>query len=156
MADQVYTVSQALDKTMKFCAYQERCQMEVRQKLKNFQLTELQREEVIYELIQQDFLNEERFSKAFSRGKFRIKSWGRNKIRQALFQKQISEYCIKKGLAEIEHPDYLDTLDRLIERTFNKHKGIQTYQKEAKTAQYLIGRGFESNLVWDQIKNFNQ
>ena len=155
MADQVYTVSQAVDKAMKFCAYQERCQTEVRQKLRSFQLTELQREEVIAELIEQDFLNEERFSKAFSRGKFRIKSWGKNMIRQALFQKQISEYCINKGLLEIEDEEYLITLDKLIEKTLNKYTGIQYYQKEAKTAQYLIGRGFESNLVWDQIKSFN-
>ena len=80
MSSEVYTVSQAIEKAMKYCAYQERCQQEVRFKLQSFQLTEIQREEVIFELIQQNFLNEERFSQAYARGKFRIKSWGKKKL----------------------------------------------------------------------------
>lgn len=155
MPDQVYTVSQAIDKAMKYCAYQERCQMEVRQKLRSFQLTSIQREEVIMELIEQNYLNEERFSQAYARGKFRIKSWGRKKITLALKQKDISDYCIRKGLAEIDDEEYVQTLESLIQKTYEKNKGVQEYQRIAKTAKYIIGRGFEANLVWDQLKTLS-
>tara|TARA_R110002050_G_scaffold300586_1_gene470657 strand:+ start:31796 stop:32269 length:474 start_codon:yes stop_codon:yes gene_type:complete len=152
MPDQVYTVSQAVEKAMKYCAYQERCQQEVRQKLHSFQLTSIQREEVIMELINQDFLNEERYSQAFARGKFRMKAWGKKKITLALKQKEISEYCIRKGMAEIDEKEYNQTLATLIRKTYDKNKGVQEYQRVAKTAQYVIGRGFEAHLVWDQLK----
>jgi regulatory protein len=153
MASEVYTVSQALDKAMKYCAYQERCQQEVRQKLQSFQLTSDQREEVIYELIQQSFLNEERFSESFARGKFRMKKWGKKKIILSLRQKEISDYCIKKGLLQIEENEYIVVLNQVLEKIYSKYTGIQDYQRMAKTAQYAIGRGFESQLVWEQLKN---
>lgn len=155
MADQVYTVLQALEKAKKYCAYQERCQMEVRQKLRSFQLTSDQREEVISELIQQNFLNEERFSKAFSRGKFRMKHWGKKKIKLALKQKDISDYCIKKGMLEIEDNEYEDVFTTVVEKAYEKYKGIQEYQRVSKAAQYVIGRGFEPQLVWDKLKTFS-
>lgn len=151
---EVYTVSQALEKAMKYCAYQERCQMEVRDKLHSFQLTEDQREEVIYTLIQENFLNEERFAIAFTRGKFRMKGWGKKKIEFALKQKQISNYCIDKAIKEIDYAEYEKTLQSIIEKNWMKNKGIQNYQRAAKTAQYAIGRGFESNLVWEQLKKY--
>jgi regulatory protein len=155
MADQVYTVLQALDKAKKYCSYQERCQMEVRQKLRSFQLTSEQREEVISELIQQNFLNEERFSQAFSRGKFRMKNWGKKKITLALRQKDISEYCINKGLLEIEDTEYENVLTTVVEKAYNKYEGIQNYQRVSKAAQYVIGRGFEPQLVWEKLKTFS-
>lgn len=154
MAEDVYTVSQALDKAMKYCAYQERCQQEVRTKLQQFQLTPIQVEEVISELIQENFLNEERYSEAFARGKFRMKQWGRKKIILALKLKDISEYCIKKGLKQIDPQEYQETMYQIIEKNYTKHKGMQNYQRVAKTAQYVIGRGFEPNLVWETLKEF--
>ncbi len=154
MADQVYTVSQAIEKAKKYCAYQERCQSEVRQKLRAFNITSEEREEVLMNLIQENYLNEERFSQAYARGKFRIKHWGRKKIVMALKQKDISEYCIKKGMVEIDELEYKKVLHELIDKTFDKNRGIQNYQRIAKTAQYVIGRGFESNLVWEQLKTY--
>jgi len=154
MSDQVYTISQATDKAKKYCAYQERCQLEVRQKLKDFHLTSDEREEVIMNLIQENYLNEERFSQAYARGKFRIKHWGKKKIVMALKQKDISEYCINKGLNEIDELEYEKVLHDLIEKTFVKNRGVQNYQRIAKTAQYVIGRGFEANLVWEQLKTY--
>ena len=151
---QVYTVKQAIEKAMKYCAYQERCQMEVRNKLREFNITPDEREEVIMELIQDNFLNEERFSKAFARGKFRIKRWGKKKIELALKQKDISTACISTGLEEILEEEYVATLHQLIEKTWDKNRGIQNYQRAAKTAKYVIGRGFEPHLVWDEIKQF--
>ena len=154
MSSEVYTISQALDKAMKYCAYQERCQMEVRNKLRSFQLTEDQREEVIAELISQNFLNEERFSESFARGKFNIKGWGKKKIVLALRQKDISDYCIKKGLQQIDEEEYLPFLSQLIEKSFDKYDGVSNYQQIAKTAQYVIGRGFEPHLVWQELKSY--
>jgi len=152
--NQVYTVKQAVEKAMKYCAYQERCQSEVRYKLKEYQITSDEREEVIMELIQQNFLNEERFSKAFARGKFRMKHWGKKKIVLALKQKQITSANINIGLQEIENKDYTEVLNQLIEKTWDKNQGIQNYKRAAKTAQYIIGRGFEPNLVWDELKQY--
>jgi len=153
--NEVYTVKQAVEKAMKYCAYQERCQMEVRNKLRDFQITADEREEVIMELIQQNFLNEERYSKAFARGKFRMKQWGKKKIELALKQKQITTANIRIGFQEIEDGEYLETLSRLIEKTWDKNQGIQNYKRVAKTAQYVIGRGFESHLVWDELKQYS-
>ena len=146
------TVSIATEKLKKYCAYQERCQEEVRQKLTSFKLTSDQREQVIAQLIEQNFLNEERFSEAYARGKFRMKSWGRKKIILALRQKDISDYCIKKGMLQIDENEYIATLNQLLEKNYLKHKGIKEYQRAAKTAQYAISRGFEPNLVWRQLK----
>ncbi len=154
MSKEVYTITQALDKCMKYCSYQERCQKEVRDKLTTFNLTYEQIEHVISELIVQNFLNEERFAETFARGKFRIKGWGKKKITLALKQKEISEYCIRKGLIQIEEKDYLAYLSKLIEKTYLKNKGLSEFQRTAKTAQYIIGRGYEPSMVWDELKNY--
>ncbi|MGB0390653.1 MAG: regulatory protein RecX [Salibacteraceae bacterium] len=155
MAQEVYTVTQALEKAMKYCAYQERCQLEVRTKLSQFQITNDQKEEVISELIQQNFLNEERYSETFARGKFRMKNWGRKKISLALKQKDISDYCIKKGLKQIDSKEYQQTLFKVLDKAYSKYSGIQNYQRVAKTAKYAISRGFESHLVWETLKEFS-
>ena len=103
----VYTQKQALIKAESYCAYQERCQQEVRDKLYSWGLHEVQVENVIAELIASNFINEERFAKAYAGGKFRIKKWGRVKISIELKRRKISTYCIKKGLAEIEEEEYV-------------------------------------------------
>ena len=146
------TQKEALQKMSKYCAYQERCQSEVRQKLKSFSLCEEEIESIICELIDQNFLNEERFAKAFVRGKFNQKDWGKNKIKQHLFQKEISAYCIKKGLEEINESDYLDTLERLAHRKKGTLKFSNQFNLNQKVARYLIGKGFESDLVWDYLR----
>jgi len=146
------TQKEALQKMAKYCAYQERCQSEVRQKLKSFSLCEEEIESIICELIDQNFLNEERFAKAFVRGKFNQKDWGKNKIKQHLFQKEISAYCIKKGLEEINESDYLDTLERLAHRKKGTLEFSNQFNLNQKVARYLIGKGFESDLVWDYLR----
>lgn len=146
------TQKEALQKMAKYCAYQERCQSEVRQKLKSFSLCEEEIESIICELIDQNFLNEERFAKAFVRGKFNQKDWGKNKIKQHLFQKEISAYCIKKGLEEINESDYLNTLERLAHKKKGTLKFSNQFNLNQKVARYLIGKGFESDLVWDYLR----
>jgi len=142
-------------KIASYCAYQERCQQEVRAKLYSYELFTTEVDELLAWLITENFLNEERFAQAFAGGKFRIKKWGKFKITQALKQKDISEYCIKKGLDEIGAEDYLLTIQELAIKKTNEYslRISNPYQLKAKTAKHIISKGFEPNLVWDVLKN---
>lgn len=152
MSNEAYTVKQATEKAMRFCAYQERCQSEVRKKLQTFSLTQNEIEEVIYNLIQENFLNEERYAKAYARGKFRSNKWGKNKIQQALAAKEVSPYCITSGLNEIDSEEYQEALQAMATKQLEKNAHLDDFKKSAKTAQYLISKGFEPNFVWQTIK----
>ena len=143
---------EALKKMMRYCAYQERCHQEVRAKLIQLGVIPDWREEVIVELIQENFLNEERFARSFTRGKFRIKQWGRLRIKKELKLRNISDYCIRKALGEeIEPEDYKNTIKALIEKKHTLLSEENDYKKKNKIAQHLIRKGFESNLVWEHL-----
>ncbi|ABG60955.1 regulatory protein RecX [Cytophaga hutchinsonii] len=148
----VYTPAQAFVKIASFCAYQERTQQEVRIKLYEYGIKSAEVEEIIVKLIEDNFLNEERFAKAFAGGKFRVKKWGRNKIIRELEMRGLSPYCIKSGLKEIEEDDYVSTIHQIIDKKSRESTVKNIYQKTHKIAQYLISRGFESDLVWDILK----
>ena len=139
-------------KAARYCAYQERSQKEVRNKLYDLGLYREEVEEVISELISENFINEERFAKAYAGGKFRIKKWGRTKITQGLKQHDISEYCIKKGLGEITEEDYHTTLSEVINRKSNQVLESNAFVKNNKIAKHVISRGFEPDLVWKILK----
>lgn len=111
-----YSKDDALEVLKKFCVYQDRCHSEVRTRLLKLKIYGDDLEDIIVDLIQDDFLNEERFAKAFVRGKYRMKSWGRYKIKQALKQKQVSEYCIRQGMKEILEEEYLENLERILRK----------------------------------------
>ena len=147
-----YTPKEAKQKIAKYCAYQERCHQEVRDKLYSFGLVPDDVELIIYELIQQNFINEERYAIAFARGKFNYKKWGRNKIRMELKRKKISDYCIKKGMKEIDGDKYYDALIGILEKKVNSLKAIKGYQKNYKAAQFAISKGYEPDLVWTALK----
>lgn len=136
----------------KYCAWQERCHSEVRQKLVSLGVRGLELEEMIVKLIEQNFLNEERFSKAFAGGKFRVKKWGRNKIRQELKQRQISDYCIQSGLNEIDEETYLQTLTELLFRKSRDYKNKSDFELNGNLAAFCIRKGWEPDLVWESIK----
>lgn len=152
MQKKFLTSKQAYLKATRFCAYQERTQQEVREKLRDLGIYGDQAEEIITQLILDNFINEERFAQAFAGGKFRIKKWGRVKIEYALKQKGLSAYCIKKGMAEIEDEDYEHTLTQLIEKKFPLIQESNIALRKQKLAQYLIGKGYESDLIWAKIK----
>ncbi|MFZ4798486.1 MAG: regulatory protein RecX [Bacteroidia bacterium] len=154
MADKTIklTLQQALLKMAHYCAYQERCHYEAKNKLAELGIYYDKADQIIAELITQNYLNEERFAKAYAGGKFRIKKWGRNKIKQELKQKQLSEYCIQQGLKEIDADDYLVTLKKEAIEKYKKVKDKNVLVKNNKTAQYLMSRGFEGDLVWDVLK----
>jgi regulatory protein len=146
-----FTPHEALVKAEAWCAYQERCQQEVRDKLYSWGLHERDVENGIAELISRGFLNEERFAKAYAGGKFRIKKWGRVKIRIELKRRKLSEYCIKKGLAEIEEDDYMKTLRKVAEEKTRTTKEKHALKKKYKVMNYLLSRGFENDLVREVV-----
>lgn len=150
-------LNRARKKIASYCAYQERCQQEVRDKLYSYGLKPLDVEELIAWLITENFLNEERYAQTFAGGKFRMKQWGRLKITQALQQKDISNYCINKGLKEIDQDDYLETILVLAEKKIKEYlpKAANGYQLKDKTSRYLISRGFEPELVWSVLKSID-
>lgn len=150
----IYDKKSAKVKIEQYCAYQERSQQEVRDKLYDMGLHKEDVENIITELIGENFLNEERFAIAFARGKFRIKQWGKVKIKQHLKQKRVSEYCIKKALALIDADEYEKTIKHLIEKKDRESKDKDAYIKRQKTIRYVISRGFEPDIVLSLINDF--
>jgi regulatory protein len=131
-----------------FCAYQERCHSEVRYKLLELSFRGEQLEQAIASLISDDFLNEERFARSYCRGKFRMKQWGRQKIIQNLKQKQVSAYCIQKGLSEIDPEEYKKTIQSLAEKKKAElHKERFPHLRKQKVLRYLVQKGYEYDLV---------
>lgn len=146
------TPQQAYIKAQQTCAYQERCQQEMRDKLYEWGLYSDDVENIIANLITDNFLNEERFAKTYAGGKFRIKKWGRIKIKIELKKRKISDYCIRKAMEEIPDKDYISTLQQLIVKKGKEVKEKKTEVRNYKIAQYAISRGFEGELVWDLLR----
>src|SRR6187399_231885 len=137
------TPQQAFQKIKQYCAYQERCHSEVKEKLYGYGLYKNDVEDIIGKLIEENYLNEERFAILFAGGKFRIKQWGRLKIKYELKQKQVSEYCIKKALNSIDETAYLKTLDKLFELQLKRLKTEKnSYSKKKKLQDHLRMKGF--------------
>ncbi len=152
MADKLYqqkfTPTLALPKAKHYCAYQERCHSEVKDKLYGFGLNTKEADEIISILIEENYLNEERFAIQYAGGHFRSKKWGRIKIKYQLKQKQVSEYCIKKALKQINEVDYLKTLQQHFDaklKTLKSEKNI--FIKKRKLQDYLMQKGFETDLI---------
>lgn len=143
----ILTKEQALQKLKQYCAYQERCHREVKEKLYALGVWKRDHDEIIATLIEENYLNEERFAIAYAGGKFRIKGWGRIKIKYELKQKQVSEYCIKKALKQIDESNYIDKLTKLAIEKYQSLKGEQYLIRKKKTIDYLVGRGFELDLI---------
>jgi len=146
---------QALQKAKHYCGYQERSHKEVKDKLYTLGLYKQQVEECLSQLIEENYLNEERFAQQFAGGKFRMKQWGRVKIKYELKQKQVSDYCIKKGLKEIDEADYAKTLKRLAAdkwATVKSEKNV--FIKLRKTQDYLLQKGYEQELIKQTLQTF--
>jgi regulatory protein len=141
------TKEQALQKLKYYCAYQERCHSEVKEKLYNLGVWKKDHDEIIAKLIEENYLNEERFATAFAGGKFRVKQWGRIKIKFELKQKQVSDYSIKKALKQIDEQEYLSVLNKLAKEKYASLKNEQYLVRKKKTMDYLLTKGFEPELV---------
>ncbi|MBD8491041.1 regulatory protein RecX [Echinicola sp. CAU 1574] len=149
------TPGQAKVKIAAFCAYQERSQQEVRDKLYDYGLYSDEVEELISAMITENFINEERFAQSYVRGKFNLKKWGKIKIEQGLKQHKLSPNCIRLGMREIDGDKYWESLLDLAEKKWQAVKENDAFKKKVKVHRYLLGRGFENDLIQvalDQIK----
>jgi regulatory protein len=147
----IYTVEEAKKRIEGYCSYQERCHQEIERKLNEMNLIIEAKELIILHLLEHNFLNEERFSKAYARGKFNIKKWGKQRIIRELKFRNITEYNIKSGLQEIEEDDYYKTFNELAQKKYANIKERNIYKKRKKLADYLLYRGWESALVYDKV-----
>jgi regulatory protein len=128
---------QAIQKLKHYCGWQERCHQDVTSKLYQLGVRKLQHDEIIANLIEENYLNEERFAKSFARGHFRMKQWGRVKIKYELKLRKISDYCIRQALKEIDETEYENTLKKLIEKN--------------KSFEYLCAKGYEQPLIYKNL-----
>ncbi len=147
-----YTVEEAQKKMENYCAYQDRCHKEVEKKLYEMQMIPEAKELILLHLMEQNYLNEERFSKSFARGKFRIKKWGKQRIIRELKFKDISEYNIKNGLHEIDPDDYLVTLKEIALKKRDSITEKNMFKKSQKITNFLLYRGFENDLVYRVVR----
>jgi regulatory protein len=141
----------ALQKLRDWCAYQERCQKEVVDKLYEWKINSEKTHEILANLISEGFINEERFACTYVRGKFRIKKWGRLKIRSGLKQREISEYSIRNGMREIDEKEYRNTAKSLLDKKWNSIKSKNTWEKKGKVMNYLMAKGYEQDLIMEWI-----
>ncbi len=140
------------DSITRYCQYQLRCHKEVRNKLYELGCTTPEVEEQIIDLIQTGLLNEENYARAIARGKFRMKQWGRRKIVEQLKFQQISDYCIKKALTEIDEEEYIETLKTLAEKKLKELKSEKNiFTRKQKIYRYLVQKGYESELAGETI-----
>jgi regulatory protein len=144
-------VKDVLRKAAMFCAYQERTQQEVRERLKEWGIWGDDAEEVIAELIQQNYLNEERFAKSFAGGKFRVKGWGKRKIKQHLQQRGISGYNLDQAMKEIAPDDYQDTLRELLAKKRQSLRNDSPLVVKQKLVRYALSKGYESELIFSVL-----
>ena len=149
--NETLTVKEAQLKLEYYCSYQERCHQEVVQKLYELGMKSNEIDVVVVHLIEHNFLNEERFARSFARGKYRIKLWGKNRIVNELKQRHISAPNIKCALTEISDSEYQEAFDRLAERHWETIKETNPQKKKKKFCDYLLRKGWESNLIYDKL-----
>ena len=148
----VYTVEEVQKKLEHYCAYQERCHQEVIQKIRQFKMIPSATDRIIGYLIEHNYLNETRFAKSFARGKFRIKKWGKERLLRELKQRNISSYNIRLALKEIPEDDYLKTIEELATKFWLSNASLQKQIQKKKVFDALRYRGWESELVYREIK----
>ncbi|WP_297334774.1 regulatory protein RecX [Flavobacterium sp.] len=149
----IYTVEEAKRKLEHYCAYQERCHEEVVKKLRGMNMIPQAVDAVVDHLLEHNFLNEERFARSFARGRFRIKQWGKVRIVRELKARDISRYNIDAALKEIDSTDYLTTFYTLAEKQWNAIRETNIIKKKKKLFDFLMRKGYESNLIYEAIQN---
>ena len=146
----------ALSLMQKFCAIQDRCQAEIRTRLIEHSIYGEALEQILAELISDDFINEERFAKAYVRGKFRIKRWGKMKIVKELKFRRISTYSINKGLKEIDYDEYLATLNHLLEKKNATVRSKDKWDKRKKLTSYASQKGYEYEVIKEVLNDLTE
>lgn len=151
MTKKVFTVDEIKRKIEQYCVYQDRCHKEVEQKMREFNLIPEAKEMILLSLMQDNFLDEERFAKSFARGKFRIKNWGKQRIVRELKFRDISAYNIKTALKEIDEQEYLATIYRISENRNQVISETNQYKRKQKLVDFLMRKGFESELIYKVV-----
>lgn len=151
MEKKSYTFDEIKQKLVNYCVYQDRCHAEVEQKMRDFLLIPEAKDEIFLFLIKENYLNEERFTRSYIRGKFYIKHWGRTKIKMNLKMKGINEKLISNSMDEIDESDYEKTIIKLYQNYFSSQKGLQGYQKKSKTIKHLLSKGYEYEIIINLI-----
>ena len=150
MRNQDLTVKEIEGKLQYYCSYQDRCHKEVKAKLKSFKISSDELNEIVSNLIKDNYLNESRFSKSFVRGKFNIKNWGKVRIVNELKLRNISIYNINLGLKEIDDQDYINKLEDIFNKKLSSLSNLNSNLKKKKIISYLLYRGWESNLIYSK------
>ena len=145
------TLKEIERKLQHYCSYQDRCHKEVIEKLKTYKIKSSDLNQIVSNLINENFLNESRFSKSFVRGKFNIKNWGKVRIHNELKKRKISAYNISLGMKEINEIEYHKKLDYIFNKKLSSLDGINNISKKKKIISYLTYRGWERNLIYDKI-----
>jgi len=143
---------EAREKMKRYCSVQERSYKAVREKLYDFGLRTEEVENILVDLITENYLSEQRFAEAYASGRFRIKGWGKRKIEQGLKQLDISGMCISNAIDQLDDEEYNESLAQWIEKRERSEIGLPVFEKRGKIARFLINKGFESELVWDKVK----
>ena len=151
-----YTVDEAKRRLERYCSYQDRCHREVEQKLYEMRMIPEASELILLSLMENDFLNEERFARSFARGKFKIKNWGKKRIILELKKRKISEYNIKTALKEIDEEVYHNKIKFLAVKKYELLSDSDAFKKRQKLINFLLRKGFENYLVYDVVKEITQ
>ena len=155
-ANKPLTPDQVLDKMAKYCAYQERCVKDVRDKLKTFDIPEEEKTKILDYLLDNRFVNDERFAKIFVRGKVNQSGWGVNKIRFHLIQKGIDKDIIDEALGQTDNEVYRQRLIDILKAKSKTVKTANDFEKKRKLAAYAMQKGFEAALVWEVLKDLDR
>lgn len=151
MQNKVFTVDEIKRKLEQYCVYQDRCHKEVEEKMREYNLIPEAKEMILLSLLQDNFLNEERFAKSFARGKFRIKHWGKQRIVRELKFRDISSYNIKTALKEIDEQDYLKTIYSITEKRNEAISEPNIYKRKRKLIDFLMRKGYENELIYKTV-----
>ena len=151
-----HTLAEATKKLERYCAYQERCHKEVVEKLRGMGMIPQAIDHILAHLIQENYVNEERFAKSFTRGKFRIKKWGKNRIVRELKIRDISSFNIQTALREITGTEYLEVFHAIALKRWQQLTEADVQKRKQKLASYLRYRGWESELIYDKISELTQ
>ena len=154
--EKTYTFEEIKNKLEHYCAYQERCHEEVIQKLWSMVRNSANIDEIVVYLIENNYLNEERFACSFARGKHRIKQWGKIRIVNELKFRKISPYNINTALKEIAPEEYAMTFHKLAENHWELMRESNVLKKRKKFCDFLLRKGFESNLIYEKVKELEQ
>jgi len=151
MNDKIYDLKIVKERIRHYCAVMDRCQFQVINKLKSYGVSNALIDEILIELIQNKYVDEERFARSFSSGKFKIKRWGRKKIAFELSKLKVPKSCIELAMTEIDDADYMDTITHLTHKKYNLLNDKNTFIRKKKVVDYMLRKGFESDIVWSSV-----